>query len=69
MVKYPTLTTDRLILRKFNISDAPKVQKLAGLFEIADTTLNIPYPYPDGAAEEWIKSHESGYQKKRAFTL
>jgi len=64
MIKYPTLKTNRLILRGFRISDAPKIQKMAGIFEIADTTLNIPHPYPDGKAEEWIKSHEADYRKK-----
>ena len=67
MKKYPTLHSDRLILRKVEISDAPKVQQFAGLFEIADTTLSIPHPYPDGAAEEWIKSHESDFRDKKAI--
>jgi RimJ/RimL family protein N-acetyltransferase len=67
MIKYPIFYTDRLMLRKFEISDAPKVQKLAGLFEIADTTLSIPHPYPDRAAEEWIKSHKSDFRKKKAI--
>ena len=64
MIKYPILHSDRLILRKIEISDAPKVQKS---FDIADTTLSIPHPYPDGAAEEWIKSHESDFRNIKAI--
>ena len=33
------------------------MQRLAGAREIAETTLAIPHPYPDGAAQEWIASH------------
>lgn len=53
----PSLQTRRLILRPFNISDASVVQSLVEVKEIADTTLHIPHPYPDGVAEEWISTH------------
>ena len=45
---FPILKTDRLALRAFKMADASAVQTLAGAFEIADTTLNIPHPYEDG---------------------
>lgn len=51
----PILETERLILRPMQLTDAPIVQKLAGAPEIASTTLNIPHPYPEGAAEEFIQ--------------
>ncbi|MBZ0292958.1 MAG: GNAT family N-acetyltransferase [Anaerolineae bacterium] len=48
------LETERLILRPFELADAATLQVLLNDERIASTTLNIPYPYPEGAALEWI---------------
>lgn len=53
MKKIPTLTTDRLVLCTFSLDDAPDVQRLAGDYDIARSTLFIPHPYENGMAEEW----------------
>lgn len=50
----PELHTERLRLRAFTAGDAADVRRLAGAFEIAGTTQNVPHPYPEGAAEQWI---------------
>ncbi|MEW6355103.1 MAG: GNAT family N-acetyltransferase [Planctomycetota bacterium] len=55
----PTLKTERLVLRPFRPEDAGDVQRLAGDRAIADTTQNIPHPYEDGMAEEWIAKHQA----------
>ncbi len=65
MTSQPILTTKRLILRPFNISDAKRVQELASAREVARTTLMIPHPYEDGLAEEWIKGHAGKFEKKQ----
>jgi RimJ/RimL family protein N-acetyltransferase len=52
----PELFSTRLRLRSLVASDAGDVQRLAGDFAVADTTLSIPHPYPDGVAESWIAS-------------
>ncbi len=65
----PVLETARLRLRPFQASDATRVQLLAGDRLVAATTLNLPHPYPDGAAEEWIATHESDFLKRDALVL
>ena len=57
----PTLKTKRLVLRPFTSADAPAVEALAGLREVADTTLNIPHPYPKGDAAVWIATHPGAW--------
>lgn len=61
MIKIPKLLTDRLLLRGFTIEDAPVVKQLAGEKEIANTTLNIPHPYPEDAAKVWISGHSKSF--------
>jgi len=69
MMQRPTLTTERLVLRPFSPDDAPEVQRLAGDRAIADTTLNIPHPYEDGAAEEWIATHQDVFDQGQGLTF
>lgn len=57
----PTLETERLILRPFQLSDAKDVQRLAGHELIAATTATVPHPYLDGMAEQWISGHEQAF--------
>jgi ribosomal-protein-alanine N-acetyltransferase len=68
-IKKPILETNRLLLRPFSLIDSPDVQKLAGDKAIAATTLNIPHPYEDGMAEEWIGSHQERYEKGEEVTF
>jgi RimJ/RimL family protein N-acetyltransferase len=50
------LSTARLHLRAPQWQDAPAIQRYASAPEVAATTLNIPHPYPENAAEEFIES-------------
>lgn len=58
-----TYETERLLLRPLQVSDADRVEELAGDYEIAKTTLAIPHPYPKGAAKEWITSVQAANEK------
>ncbi len=49
------LETDRLLLRPPTMEDAPAIQVLVNDERIAKVTLNIPYPYPDNGAVEWLE--------------
>lgn len=69
MTKIPTLSTDRLVLRPFALQDAPRVRELAGEWEIAETTANIPHPYEEGMAEEWIATHKEAAEESQAVSL
>jgi ribosomal-protein-alanine N-acetyltransferase len=61
--------TERLILRPFQYSDASKVYELADDYEVARTTLSIPHPYPEGAAESWIRACEQSAKEGNSFAF
>jgi len=69
----PILETERLLLRRLELSDAPLMNDYLRDREIAANTLLIPYPYPNGAAEEWIQhahqSYDSGDSYQFAIVL
>lgn len=63
MTEHPILETGRLILRPFTLADTPEVQRLAGDRDIASTTMNIPHPYEDGMAEQWIAAYQERFDR------
>ena len=65
----PTLETERLVLRPFELGDAPRVKLLAGDREIAATTARIPHPYEAGMAEAWIGTHQEDFEKGTAVNF
>jgi ribosomal-protein-alanine N-acetyltransferase len=65
----PLLETDRLVLRGFELSDARDVQRLAGEREVADMTREIPHPYADGLAEQWIATHPDTFAAGKGVTF
>ncbi|MEO6054868.1 MAG: GNAT family N-acetyltransferase [Chthoniobacterales bacterium] len=67
--KLPTLRTERLVLRPFEISDGARVKELAGNPKISETTAHIPYPYEEGMAEKWIITHPTEFAKGNGLTL
>ncbi|MGO8704058.1 MAG: GNAT family N-acetyltransferase [Candidatus Brocadiia bacterium] len=69
MAKLPILETARLILRPFEAADAKNVQRLAGNRAVAEYTANIPHPYEDGMAEEWISGHQSAFEAGKSATF
>lgn len=66
MDEIPTLATERLLLRPFQPTDAKRVQDLAGNPSVARMTSNIPHPYADGEAENWIATHVDDWQRGSA---
>ena len=51
------LNTQRLVLRQFCPADADRIHELVNDKQVAYSTHHIPYPYPEGAAEEWLVDH------------
>lgn len=65
----PTFETARLILRPFEFSDSREVQRLAGDYDVAKTTLSMPHPYPDGAAQSWITAVREAAESGKIYAF
>jgi ribosomal-protein-alanine N-acetyltransferase len=69
MEPYPTLHTERLVLRAFTLDDAPTLRQLAQAREVARTMLNLPHPFEDGMAEEWIRGLRPKFESGKGTTF
>jgi len=65
----PRLETERLILRRLELADAPHIQHLAGHVEVARGTLTMPHPYEDGMAEAYIEGASNDFGKDGAYSF
>ena len=65
----PPLLTERLLLRSFTLEDAADLQRLVGEFDVASTLTNMPHPYEDGMAEEWMQSCSDKYENGEALNF
>lgn len=65
----PALRGERIALRPFEPTDAPRVRELAGAREIAEMTLTVPHPYGPGVAETWIDGHEEAWRRGERLPL
>ncbi|MEJ7763346.1 MAG: GNAT family N-acetyltransferase [Thermomicrobiales bacterium] len=63
----PELRTERLLPRPFTPADADAIQAPLSTPDIAATTLNIPYPYPEGAALAWTATMREIAEAEHAF--
>lgn len=65
----PVFNTERLTLRLLEVSDAEALEMLISDYDIARTTLNIPYPYPKGAAAAFISRRTEVEQNGDGFSF
>ena len=62
----PSLSTPRLLLRPFGLDDSDEVQRICSDRDIAANTRTIEHPYPEGAAEVWIRQHQKFWETGKA---
>jgi ribosomal-protein-alanine N-acetyltransferase len=64
---FPRLTTPRLLLRAFTEADMPRLLALAGDYEVAKNTLNIPHPYTEADARHWLHLTRQSHAQQSAY--
>jgi [ribosomal protein S5]-alanine N-acetyltransferase len=66
---FASLLTERLRLRPFTLEDAPSVQHFLGNEDLAKQTTSLPYPFVEGAAEDWLRSTFEELENGTGYTL
>ncbi len=62
-----TITTNRLVLRLFQKSDAKVVRKLCDNYNIYKSTLYLPYPYSTEDAISWMEHHLDNFNANKSY--
>ncbi|MDJ0365763.1 GNAT family protein [Hymenobacter sp. H14-R3] len=68
-VSFPQFETPRLVLRAFTPADVPHLVELAGNYEVAKNTLNIPHPYHEEDARRWVQLTQENYQQRVGYAF
>ena len=63
------LRTLRLLLRCFEPGDIPAIVPLAGVREIAATTMNIPHPYSEEDGRSFLAHADADFRAGRSVTF
>lgn len=66
---FPRLATPRLLLRAFAPADLPRLIALAGSYEVAKNTLNIPHPYTEADARHWLRLTRQNYEQQAGYAF
>jgi len=61
------ITTERLVIRLFQESDAVNVANLCNNYNIYKNTLYLPYPYSVDDAKSWIQNHLENYNNEMSY--
>ena len=61
------ISTERLVLRLFQKSDAEAVTKLCNNYNIYKNTLYLPYPYTLEDALTWIDHHLDHFNADKSY--
>lgn len=69
MDTFPTLYTERLILRKLEIEDIPALLEYANNKKISDYVLSIPYPYIEPDAVFRISFVWQGFKNRSRYVF
>ncbi len=67
MRDYPTLKSERLVLRAPKAKDIPIIAELANDPIVAEMTLNVPHPYQEKDAVYWVNMANEGFQEKSRY--
>lgn len=61
------LSTERLVLRTYEVEDAPRLAQLAGCKDVSDTMISVPYPYSTEQAWLDITGFARAFDKRTDF--
>jgi len=64
---HPPLRSENLVLRPLELTDAPVITKLAGDWEVARWTLDIPHPFDAVMARNFIVWAQEELRSQRRF--